>query len=93
MEVGRSGWWATLPRRDDIYPTFIWNLLSQFNQKVCYVAGKRLCNQKILINDIKPSCRTNVLILCSYGKFSSRLGGISAESSEISPRRAGSLLI
>ena len=30
---------------------------------------------------------------CSYGKFLSRLGGILAKSSEILPRRAGSLLI
>ena len=30
---------------------------------------------------------------CSYGRFSSCLGGISEKSSEISPRRAGSLLI
>ena len=30
---------------------------------------------------------------CSYGKFSSQLGGIPAKSSEIPPRRAGSLLI
>ena len=26
----------------DFYPPFIWNLLSHFKQKVCYVAGKRL---------------------------------------------------
>ena len=30
---------------------------------------------------------------CSYGKFSSRLDGMSARSSEISPWQAGSLLI
>ena len=30
---------------------------------------------------------------CSYGKILSSLGGISAKSSEISPRRAGSLLL
>ena len=33
---------ASAPRWDDFYRMFIWNLLSQFNQKVCYVAGKRL---------------------------------------------------
>ena len=38
---------------------------SQFNQKVCYVAGKRLFDQVVftITNDVKPSCRTNVLIL------------------------------
>ena len=30
---------------------------------------------------------------CSYGKFSSHLGGVSAKSSEISPTGTGSLLI
>ena len=47
------------------YPTFISNLVSQFNQKVCYVAGKRLFDQVVFTinSDVKPSCRTNVLIL------------------------------
>ena len=47
------------------FPTFIWNLQSQFNQEVCYVAGKRLFDQVVftITNDVKPSCRTNVLIL------------------------------
>ena len=31
---------ASSSRWDDLYPTFIWNTLSQFNQKVCYVAEK-----------------------------------------------------
>ena len=50
---------------DGFYPTFIWNLLSQFNQKVCYVAMKRLFDQAVFTidNDVKPLCRTNVLIL------------------------------
>ena len=53
------------PWPDNFYPTFTWNLLSQFNQKVCYVAGKRLFDQVVFTinSDVKPSCRTNVLIL------------------------------
>ena len=56
---------AGSPRWDNFYLTFIWNLLSQFNQKVCSVAGKRLFDQVVFTinNDVKPSCRTNVLIL------------------------------
>ena len=47
------------------FPTFMWNLQSQFNQEVCYVAGKRLFDEVVftITNDVKPSCRTNVLIL------------------------------
>ena len=53
------------PRWDDFYPTFIWNILFRFNQKVCYVAGERLFDQAFFTinSDIKLSCRTNVLIL------------------------------
>ena len=49
----------------DFYPTFIWNLLYQFNQKVCYAAGKRLFDQVVFTinSDAKPSCRADVLIL------------------------------
>ena len=38
---------------------------SQFNQKVCYVAGKRLFDQVgfAINSDVKPSCRTNVRII------------------------------
>ena len=56
--VGLSTW-------DDFYPTFIWNLLSQFNQKSVYVVGKILFDQVVFTinSDVKPSCRTNVLIL------------------------------
>ena len=36
---------AGLPRWGDFYPRFTWNLLSQFNQKVCYVTGKWLFDQ------------------------------------------------
>ena len=54
-----------LPRWDHFYPTLRWNLLSQFNQKVCYVAGKRLFDQVgfAINSDVKPSCRTNVRII------------------------------
>ena len=49
------------------YPTFIWILLSQFNQNVCYVAEKRLFDQVVFTtrtnSDINTSYRTNVLIL------------------------------
>ena len=38
---------ASSPRWDDFYSTFIWNLLSQFNQNVCYVARKRLFDQVV----------------------------------------------
>ena len=38
---------AGSPRWDDFYPTFTWNLLSQLNQKVCYVAGKKLFDQVV----------------------------------------------
>ena len=56
-----GGGGASSPRRDDFYPTFIWNLLSQF----FYVAGKRLFDQVVfkINSDVKPSCRPNVLIL------------------------------
>ena len=37
-QAGLSGW-------DDTYPTLTGALLSQFNQKVCYVAGKRFFDQ------------------------------------------------
>ena len=32
---------AGSPRLDDFYHTFIWSLLSKFNQEVYYGAGKR----------------------------------------------------
>ena len=67
---------ASSPCRDDFYPTFIWNLLSQFNQNaavfyvcyvchVCDVAKKGMLDQVVFTinSDVKPSCRTNVLIL------------------------------
>ena len=38
--TGSYGW-------DDFYPTFIWNLLSQFNQDVHHIAGKRLFDQVV----------------------------------------------
>ena len=46
-------------RRADFYPTFIWNLLSQFLQKVSYVAGKRLFDKLVFTinSDVKPSCK------------------------------------
>ena len=34
--------WTRSPRWNYFYPTFIWNLVSHFNQKVSYVTGKRL---------------------------------------------------
>ena len=43
--AGSPGW-------DDFYPTFIWNLLSQFNQKVYYVAEKRLFEQVFFYNKV-----------------------------------------
>ena len=51
--------WASSPGWDDFYPTFIWNIPSQFNQQVHYVAAKRLFDQVVFtINvDIKTSCR------------------------------------
>ena len=67
-----SGWrWvgpvrrAGSPRWDDFHPTFICNLLPQFNQSVCYIAGKGLFDKVVfsINSDVKPSCRTNVLIL------------------------------
>ena len=61
--VGRAG----TPKWHDFYPTFIWNLLSQFNQKVCYVDWRLFDQVVFTINsDVKPSCRTNVLILFNY---------------------------
>ena len=56
---------ASSPRWDDFYPKFIWNLLSQFNQKVCYVS---LFDQVVFIinSGRKPSCRINVLILFNW---------------------------
>ena len=38
--------WAGLPRSDDFYPTFIWNLLPQFNQ----FKPSRRTNVFILLN-------------------------------------------
>ena len=40
-------WRASSPRWDDFYPKFMWNLLSQFNQKF-YVAGSISVQSKIL---------------------------------------------
>ena len=61
---------ASSTRWDHIYPTFIWNLLPQFKQKVCYIAGKKLFDQVVFIidSDAKPSYRTNVLILFNIWK-------------------------
>ena len=63
MEVSSPG--KAMYSEDDFLSTFIWNLLSQFNQKVCYVAGKRLFDRVVFTinSDVKPLCRTNVLIL------------------------------
>ena len=46
------------------YPTFIWNLLSQYNQKVCYVARQRLFDQVVftITNGVKPIMQNK----CSY---------------------------
>ena len=57
--------WGGLAKWDDFYLMFIWNLLSQFNQKVSSAAGKILFDQVFFaINgDVKPSCWTNVPIL------------------------------
>ena len=59
---------ASSPRWDDFYTTFIWNLISQFNQKVFYAAGKRLFDQVVFTikSDVKPSCRTNAFILFNW---------------------------
>ena len=57
--VRRAGW----PRWDDFYPTFIWNLLSQFNQKVCFVAGKRLFDQVVFTVMWRKAIMRN---RCSY---------------------------
>ena len=51
------------PRWDDFYPTFTWNLLSQFNQKVCYVAEKRLFDKVIFTIRWRKS---NMQNKCSY---------------------------
>ena len=40
--------WAGSPRWNDLYPRFIWNLLYHYNQKVCYVPGKRFISFKFL---------------------------------------------
>ena len=67
--------WAGSPMWDDLYPTFIWNLLTHLNQKVCYVAGKRSFWSRIFeavsclrafftINSDGKLCETN------YGKNS-----------------------
>ena len=48
--------WAGSPRRDGFYPTFIWNLLSHFNQKDCFnQAGfKRFLGICYKNSDLKP---------------------------------------
>ena len=62
--------WAGSPSWDGFYPTFICNLLSQFNQKVCYVAGKRLFDQVFFtINSGVNYAIVNYTIMqnkCSY---------------------------
>ena len=60
--------WARSPRWDCFYRTFIWNLLSQFKQKVCYVDGKKLFDQVVFTinSDVKPLCRTNLIILSNW---------------------------
>ena len=35
MRWAGSASWAASPGWEDFYPTFVWNLLSHFNQKVC----------------------------------------------------------
>ena len=57
--VKRTG----LLRWDDIYPTFTWDLLSQFNQKVCYVAGKTLFDQIFFTTRWRKAIMQNK---CSY---------------------------
>ena len=54
---------AGSPRCDDFYPTFMGNLLSQFNQNG-YVTGKILFDQVVFTinNDVRPSCRTEVVV-------------------------------
>ena len=54
---------ARLRGLDDFYPTFTWNLLSQFNQKVCYVAGKRLFDQVFFTIGWRKAIMQNK---CSY---------------------------
>ena len=61
-ELARLGGLAHLDE-DDFYLTFMWNLLSQFNQKVCYVAEKRLFDKVVFTinSDVKPLYRTMFL--------------------------------
>ena len=63
-ELAQLGGIARLGEMILSHVLMVWNLLSWFNQKVCYVAGKRLFDQVIFTinSDVKPSCRTNVLI-------------------------------
>ena len=58
---------AGSPRCNDFYPTFMCNLLSQFNQKV-YVTGKILFDQVVfpINNDVRPSCRIKVVVFFNY---------------------------
>ena len=78
--------WADPVRRaswDDFYSTFIWNLLSHFNQKFVMLLEKDFCNKQWR----KAIIQINVLILlraCSYGGELARLSGL-ARLSEISP--------
>ena len=57
--------WVGSPRWDDFYPTFIWNFLSQLNQKFVMPLEKDCLIKHFftISSDIKPSCRTNVLIV------------------------------
>ena len=105
---GDLAWLGRLARLGEMIfiPYSYWIFYLSSIRKFVMSLKKRLFVQVVFtINvDVKPLYRTNVLIFypavpgwptcaCSYGKFSSRLGEISAKSSEISPRWAGSLLI
>ena len=81
-----------LPRLGEMtfFPTFIWNLQSWFNQKVCHAAEKRLFDRVIFTikSDVKPSCRANIPTLFDqHLKNKTKL----IKENSIPPCRAGSL--
>ena len=72
MRLACPARWTGSCRWDDFYPTFIWNLLSQFNQDVRHFARKRLFDQVVfrINSDVRHHAEQTLLyyIIKTSGK-------------------------
>ena len=64
--------WASSPGWDDFYPTFIWNIPSQFNQQVYETCYNKQWHKDMQINDIidappPPQAKRCTIITHKYG--------------------------